>query len=92
MKRKPAPRHTCPVCGFDRLKEAPRGVSGGGSYEICPACGFQHGVSDDDDGISHEEWRADWTARGMEWSSRGVRQPRGWRPEKLLAALMGGKS
>ncbi len=76
--------HSCPVCGYARLKEAPRAPSGGGSYEICPACGFQFGVSDDDDGLSYEEWREDWVARGMEWSSLGIAQPKGWDPKKAL--------
>ncbi len=89
MSPKKTQRHTCPVCGFDRLKEAPRSSSGGASFEICPACGFQFGVSDDDDGISPEEWREDWIARGMEWTSKGIRPPRGWRPEERLAALKG---
>ena len=79
--------HSCPVCGFDRLKEAPRSKSGGGSFEICPACGFQFGVSDDDDGLSYEEWREDWIERGMEWTSKGIAQPRGWKPATLLKSV-----
>ena len=27
----------------------------GGSYEICPSCGFQFGVSDDDLGSTYEQ-------------------------------------
>ncbi len=82
-----APTFSCPVCGYAKLKEAPRSASGGGSYEICPACGFQFGVSDDDDGIDYEEWRADWVANGMEWSSIGIPKPKGWDPKKLLKTL-----
>ena len=55
-------RHTCPVCGFPKLKETPRTHDGGGSYEICPSCGFQFGVSDDDRGFSYEQWRERWQA------------------------------
>jgi predicted RNA-binding Zn-ribbon protein involved in translation (DUF1610 family) len=79
--------HQCPVCGFDQLKEAPHSSSGGGSFEICPACGFQFGVSDDDDGISYEEWRADWISEGMEWSSKGIPKPPAWDAQTLLAKL-----
>ena len=79
--------HTCPVCAYAKLKEAPRSSSGGGSFEICPACGFQFGVSDDDDGISYEEWREDWLERGMEWSSIGIKKPKGWDPQKALSSL-----
>ena len=82
-----ATSHTCLVCGFDQLKEAPRSKSGGGSFEICPACGFQFGVSDDDDGLTYEEWREDWISRGMEWSSTGIKQPRSWKPETLLKSV-----
>lgn len=79
-----APTHTCPVCGFLKLHEEPRTALGSPSYEICPACGYQFGVSDDDDEISYEEWREDWVARGMEWTSKGIDKPRGWNPKKLL--------
>jgi hypothetical protein len=82
-----ATSHTCPVCGFDHLKEAPRSASGGGSLEICPACGFQFGVSDDDDGLTYDEWREDWITRGMEWSSLGIKQPHSWKPESLLKSV-----
>jgi hypothetical protein len=82
--------HTCPVCGFHGLKEPPRDLSGGGSYEICPSCGFQFGVSDDDDAIGYEEWREDWISNGMEWSSIGIPQPKEWDAKKQLAKLKKG--
>ena len=59
--------HTCPVCAYPGLEEPPRSNSGGGSYEICPCCGFQFGVSDDDDGLTYEVWREHWVADGMLW-------------------------
>lgn len=74
--------HSCPVCGFNKLAEPPRSVSGGPSYEICPACGFQFGVSDDDDEISYGQWRAEWVESGMEWTSLGIQPPRGWEKQK----------
>ena len=49
-------KFTCPVCGYPELEEPPRSPrTGGGSYEICPSCGFQFGVTDDDKGVSYEE-------------------------------------
>lgn len=78
------PAHSCPVCGYPKLHEPPRSASGGASYEICPACGFQFGVSDDDDGITYEQWRADWVENGMEWTSLGIAKPRGWEKRKCL--------
>jgi pimeloyl-ACP methyl ester carboxylesterase len=54
----------CPVCGWPDLTEAPRSPGGGGSYEICPSCGFQFGVTDDDAGISYAEWRRRWVEGG----------------------------
>lgn len=79
-----APAYSCPVCGFAKLKEPPRSASGGPSYEICPACGFQFGVSDDDDEISYDQWREDWVGSGMEWTSLGIPKPRGWDKQKLV--------
>ena len=72
--------YMCPVCGYPGLQEPPRGEATGGSYEICPSCGFQFGVSDDDLGISDGQWRQDWIAAGMPWRSIGVDQPPDWNP------------
>jgi|APTNR8051073442_1049403.scaffolds.fasta_scaffold21362_3 hypothetical protein len=81
-----SPAHTCPVCSYPKLREAPRSKSGGASYEICPSCGFQFGVSDDDDGVSYDEWRQHWVAEGMIWSSKGIPQPKGWKAAPPVAA------
>ena len=81
--------HTCPCCGFPALKEPPRSTSGGGSYEICPSCGFQFGVSDDDAGFTYAGWRARWKTRGLRWSSKGIAPPRGWDAKSQLASLRG---
>lgn len=77
---------TCPVCGYPELQESPRSPrTAGGSYEICPSCGFQFGVTDDDKGISYEEWRARWIERGMPWDSTGIEEPpSGWDPREQL--------
>ncbi len=75
--------HKCPVCGYPKLAETPRTQSGGGSYEICPSCGFQFGVSDDDRGFTYAEWRAKWRTGGMQWSSKQP-PPTGWNPARQL--------
>jgi hypothetical protein len=80
--------YTCPVCGYPELGEPPRSPSGGGSYEICPSCGFEFGVSDDDLGFSYDEWRQRWIALGMPWESSEVRPPpAGWDPLRQLLAV-----
>jgi hypothetical protein len=80
-------KHNCPVCGYPKLKEVPRTQIGGGSYEICPSCGFQFGVSDEDCGFTYEQWREKWRAEGMKWASR-QEPPRGWNPATQLATIM----
>lgn len=80
---------TCPVCGYPSLFEPPRTVGGGASYEICPSCGFQFGVSDDDEDITYETWRGRWLADGMPWSSSSIPRPADWDPAAQLATLTG---
>jgi len=86
--------HTCPSCGFAGLEEPPRrSPSSGGSYEICPSCGFEFGVTDDDRGFTYESWRARWIARGMPWESADIEPPpHGWDPRAQLANLTGTES
>lgn len=78
---------TCPVCGFPDLEESPRSSSGGGSYEICPSCRFQFGVTDEDRGITYEQWRAAWRQRGMPWDSGETEPPPGWDPVEQLRRI-----
>lgn len=82
---------TCPVCGYPELDEPPYypgGTAGAllGSHEICPSCGYEFGYTDDDLGISHEEWRKRWIARGMPWRSSVRPPPPGWDPAAQLRA------
>jgi hypothetical protein len=79
-------KHTCPVCGFPKLTEAPRSKSGGGSFEICPSCGFQFGVSDDDQGFTYAKWRARWKKSGMKWAGVSA-APKNWNPAAQLKPL-----
>lgn len=82
--------HTCPVCGYVGLDEPPRSpTTGGGSYGICPSCGFEFGVTDDDEGYSYEAWREKWIADGMHWSGAGEYPPEDWNPSDALRALLG---
>lgn len=79
--------YTCPVCGFPDLDDPPRSpVTGGGSYEICPSCGFQFGVHDDDRDISYESWRSQWIADGMPWRD-ATDIPEDWNPHQQFKTL-----
>lgn len=80
---------TCPVCGYPSLFEPPHTPGGGASYEICPSCGFQFGVSADDEGISFETWRGRWLADGMAWSSVSIPRPSDWDAAAQLTRLTG---
>ena len=79
----------CPVCGFDGLYEPAYSRCGAGSYEICPSCDFEFGVTDDNEGIAFHEWREAWIDRGMPWSSKGRPAPKGWDPKVQLNNLTG---
>lgn len=79
--------HVCPVCGYPDLAQPPRRRSGAGSYEVCPSCGFQFGVSDDDARLTYDKWREIWRQRGMPWTSRGIPKPEEWDPAKQIAKL-----
>ena len=89
----PAPSDSfrCPVCGFADLTEMPRSAESGGSYEICPSCGFQFGVTDDDRGFTYVQWRERWVGMGMRWDSTGIEPPpAGWNPSEQLRQLLEG--
>jgi len=80
-------RFTCPICGCRELEKPPRSETTGGSYEICPCCGFEFGYHDEDQGISDQEWRRRWVAMGMPWFDRSTRPPLGWDPVEQLRRL-----
>ena len=81
--------YTCPVCGYPNLEEPPRSSSGGGSYEICPSCGFEFGYTDDDLGFTYSDWRCRWCAAGMQWANQGITNPpEGWSPTDQLKSLL----
>jgi hypothetical protein len=82
------PPFQCPVCGYPGLNEPPRTEQSGPSYEICPSCGFEFGVTDDDRGHSYADWRQLWVEGGMQWWSRAHRKPPGWDPGTQLLTLL----
>jgi hypothetical protein len=83
--------HPCPVCLYPGLSEPARSPkSGGGSYEICPCCGFQHGVDDDDKGITYSQARTAWVKAGAKWTSQATPPPQNWAAKSQL--LSGPKS
>ena len=80
--------NTCPVCGYDALEERPYSPAGSGSQEICPSCNFQFGYDDHSEGITFQQWRAQWIAKGMPWDGIGIRPPPGWNPSEQVAKVM----
>ena len=57
-------KYTCPVCGFNGLKEAPFGPNQEPSYEICPGCGFEFGFDGGNDPKAFAEYRQRWIKKG----------------------------
>lgn len=86
-------RFTCPVCGYPGLLEPPYSPSGGGSYEICPSCGFEYGFTDGDSHYTFESWRERWVAEGMPWHSEWIEpRPQDWDPKAQLDRLRDGNT
>jgi len=82
--------HTCPVCGFTGLYEPPYDARGYGSYEICPACGFEFGLDDDPEREpASRAWRERWVAAGCPWFSSARKPPEGWDPAKPILRVRG---
>jgi hypothetical protein len=79
---------TCPVCGYPELTELPRTEATGGSYEICPSCGFEFGYSDEARGFSYEQWREAWIAQGTPWrGGSSIPRPKNWNPSEQLKRI-----
>ncbi len=56
----------CPVCGWPNLDRDPNGREG--NYDICPCCFIEFDFGTDaSTGITYEQWRKDWIAKGMKW-------------------------
>jgi len=76
--------YTCPVCGYPGLKKDPHYAA---SFEICPSCRFQFRVTDDDRGLTYEQWREKWINEGMIWDKGKSEPPVNWEPKKQLENL-----
>ena len=75
--------YLCPVCGFPELTEPPRDEHGTPSYEICPCCGFEYGVDDEQEGQTVETYRTQWLTTGARWFCPEERPPL-WSLEEQL--------
>ena len=81
MTDRPPAAFFCTVCGYPELDEPPYSPRTHlGSYDICPSCRFEYGVTDDDKGFTHSQWRARWIADGMPWRRTAQAAPSGWDP------------
>lgn len=65
-------KYTCPVCGYDNLREPPT------NYSICPSCGSEFGNDDFD--VTHYELRDKWLRAGAHWWSPDIAPPSNWFP------------
>ena len=91
MTEMKTPGNICCACGYRYLRLPQLSASGGASHEICPSCGFEPGFTDDEQGLSFEQWRAKWVAGGMSWFSAGQARPPHWNPVRDLHGLMNRK-
>ncbi len=76
--------YTCPVCGYGGLQDPPYNEAMGGSNEMCYSCGYEFGYHDDDQEITHEQWRERWIKEGMKWSIDEIYKPPHWNPKAQL--------
>ena len=81
-------KYICPACGFPGLDEPAYDENKNGSYEICPSCGFEFGVTDDDQGYTVQSWREQWIRGGMKWVHNDKdsleEKPKDWNPKEQL--------
>ena len=76
----------CPVCGYDKLDEAPFDEFGFPTYEICSCCGFEFGFDDESEGYSYEEYRKKWIEGGFKFFNKS-KKPIDWSEEKMRKQL-----
>jgi hypothetical protein len=72
--------YTCPVCGYDRLSEAPL------NFTICPCCGTEFEY--DDARATHAQLRTAWLRDGARWWSPVDSPPPDWDPYVHLNAMI----
>jgi len=73
-------KNVCPICGFDKLKEAPFSKEGAPSYEICACCGFEFGF---DEIECRDVYLKKWIEHGSKWFVPELK-PRDWNLEEQL--------
>ena len=78
--------NTCPVCGFDGLKEPPYDDHGFPSYIICPCCGYEYGYDDNNLNLSFETYRHKWITAGANWFIP-CEKPTNWNLQEQLNNL-----
>lgn len=76
----------CTVCGYDKLDEPPYDDKNRGNFDICPCCGFQFGVDDDDKGYTFKAYRDSWIGKGAKWFQPDLK-PENWNLENQLKNL-----
>ncbi|MBM3940928.1 MAG: hypothetical protein FJ318_08615 [SAR202 cluster bacterium] len=79
-------QHTCPVCGYAKLRQPPRDAANNPSMAECPSCAFTFGVTDDRHGQSYDAWRRLWIDAGMLWAEDPDHPPFDWNPPRQLQA------
>ncbi|MBN9415514.1 MAG: hypothetical protein J0I12_08740 [Candidatus Eremiobacteraeota bacterium] len=76
----------CRVCGYEP-EEAPWGESGQQpTYQYCPCCNTQFGVTD----AVFEQIQAErkaWIEAGMPWRSKRYAQPEDWNPLEQIGLI-----
>ncbi|MCR8842726.1 hypothetical protein NQ117_03450 [Paenibacillus sp. SC116] len=70
-------KFSCPICGYDGLREAAYDEDNSPSYQICGCCGVEYGVDDEEEGFNAEEYRNAWIKKGMPWYFSGYK-PLNW--------------
>lgn len=72
-------RYTCPVCGYNELKNELYDKDGFGTYEICVCCGFEFGNDDfPDKEKAFIDYRKRWIENGYQWFSKSTQKPKHW--------------
>lgn len=72
--------YICPVCGYEKLEEAPA------NYTICSCCGTEFEYDDFD--TSYLALRERWLAAGPKWFSSMEPAPKGWDYRRQLNNLL----
>lgn len=70
------------MCGFPELGEPAYGSGGEPSFEICPCCQVEFGLTDD--GVPHGLLRELWVADDLRWRGLKQYQPVNWSGEDQL--------